>query len=433
MANEKIITFNDDGGWCWFQDKRTLMTEHHLIIGSFDSGNKDKNRQGNIELTSYDLKAHKIDRFILHHENEIHKKIDWCDDHCAPALLVCEDNHILTAYSKHHKDNKIYFRRSKKPLSGSSFYDEEVIAPSLNSLVTYNNLFLINENGRNSIYNFFRGLDDSFMPSLIASEDDGLTWTISRQLINSDQNARHRPYIKFSTHNINTIHFAYTNGHPRDYDNNIYHGFYRDGKLWTSSGNEINSLLSGLSKVDDGTIVFKGNSDNVAWISDIQVSENGFPSIVFSVQKDGAGMPRGQGGFDHRYYYAYFDGSKWVCNEIAFAGHRLYSGEDDYTGLISIDPSDLKTVYLSANVDPKSGELLINKKQENRYEIFKGTTVNYTEWLWEPVTQNSFLDNIRPMVCCSEKRDKAVLWLRGKMKTFKDYEFEIVGFIQDSI
>src|SRR5438445_9918870 len=74
--------------------------------------------------------------------------------------------------------------------------------------------------------------------------------------------------------------------------------------------------------------------------------------VVITVQKDGRGLPRGQGGFDHRFDYARWDGSAWRGNEIAYAGTRLYAGEDDYTGLAAPDPNNPDVVHISTHDEP---------------------------------------------------------------------------------
>src|SRR6185436_9332398 len=104
----------------------------------------------------------------------------------------------------------------------------------------------------------------------------------------------------------------------------------------------------------DLTKVFAGDPDNVAWMTDIKLDRKKQPYVAFSVQKDGAGKPKGQGGMDHRFYYARFDGKQWNVQEIAHAGTRLYRNEDDYTGLVALHPSDPDVLYISTDADPVS-------------------------------------------------------------------------------
>jgi hypothetical protein len=176
--------------------------------------------------------------------------------------------------------------------------------------------------------------------------------------------------------------------------------------------------------------VFQGDPNNVAWISDIHVDAQGRPFLVFSVQKDSAGMAPGVGGNDFRYYYARWTGKQWAEREIAYGGSKLYPQEDDYTGNICVDPQDPSTVYISTNADPVTGKPLVSKADGQRHwEIFRGVTRDGAKWTWTAVTKDSAKDNIRPIVPIWKSRERAVLWLRGQMRTYTDYEFNVVGLI----
>ena len=150
--------------------------------------------------------------------------------------------------------------------------------------------------------------------------------------------------------------------------------------------------------------------------------------MVYSVQVDGAGKPKGTGGMDHRYRYAWFDGA-WHDHEVAFAGTRIYAGEDDYTGLICLNPQALNTVYFSSNADPKTGAALVSSVDGQRhYEIFKGVTEDGgATWKIKAVTKDSTRDNIRPNVPIGDPPGGALLWLRGKMTTYSNYDLEAVA------
>ena len=183
------------------------------------------------------------------------------------------------------------------------------------------------------------------------------------------------------------------------------------------------------------TTVFEGGGDvraDVAWTSDMELDEQGNPYMAFSVTKDP--IPLGerknihQGGFDHRYHYARWDGKQWHEYEIAYAGTRLYPGENEYTGLITLHPHNPNVVYISTDVDPKSGEpLMVNGTQ--RREIFRGSTRNGgATWKWKPITKNSSEDNIRPIVL-DYKGKELVIWLQGRYTTYRDYDLKVMGLV----
>lgn len=110
---------------------------------------------------------------------------------------------------------------------------------------------------------------------------------------------------------------------------------------------------------------------------------------LFSVQMDSAGLPSKQGGMDHRYHWAQWDGERWISREIARAGRRLYAGEDDYTGGICLHPDEPGTVFISSSVEPRTGEPLAS----GHYELFKGRrNAKSGDWTWESLTPGATED-----------------------------------------
>ncbi len=423
------IVFNDDGGWCWFEDERVIVHGGKLIIGSVAMGTKDPGRKGNIEVAVHDLASGKTSVHVLHRPASDPERKQWADDHNSPAFLVRPDGRILAMYAMHGPEEKIYYRLSGMH-DAASWGEEKIFVPSPSSRVTYSNLHLLaSENGgKGRIYDFFRGLNNSFKPSYAWSDDFGDTWQAGGVFLDVPAQFRHRPYAKYASNGRDTVHIAYTEGHPRDFDNSVYHILYRDGELRRSDGTPIRALPEGLKSPNEGTRVFQGDANNVAWTSDLHIDRRGRPYLAFSVQKNSAGLPAGQGGEDHRYRYARWTGAAWESEEIAYAGSKLYPGEDDYTGNVALDPHDPNIVYISTNADPVSGKALISRADGRRHwEIFQGRR-RAARWTWTPVTRDSSVDNIRPVVPLWPGRQFALLWLRGAMRAYTDYTFEIVGY-----
>jgi hypothetical protein len=251
--------------------------------------------------------------------------------------------------------------------------------------------------------------------------------------------------VKYASDGRDTIHMAYTEGHPRDFDNSVYHVALRAGVLHRSDGTPIRSLEEGLRAPHEGTRVFTGDPGHVAWVVDLELDAEGRPVIAYSVQKGSAGLPRGQGGDDHRYRIARWTGETWTDEEIAFAGTRLYSGEDDYTGGIALVPGDPTTVFISTDAHPETGVPLVSATDGRRHwEIYRGTRSSganearaagtATEagsrepsWRWTALTEASTSDNLRPIVPRAEGREPILLWLRGTYRSFTDYDLVVVG------
>jgi len=406
IHNNEPVVFNSDGGWCWFQDERALIDNGLLVFGSVSS-------TGDITLTHYDLDSGHGDTLTIHHEFQQ-------NDHAQPALMKRSDGRYLIAYSKHFGDYS-YWRISTEPNDPTQW--DSVNTINVGDRVTYSNLYHLTENGQT--YNFHRGID--WHPNVMVSDNEGDSWEYLGRLFVEDGE---RPYPRYATNGKNRVHFVTTNAHPRDYINNIYHGYIENDRIYTSDGIDL-GMIDG-SETDrttnDLTLIFEGDSTNVPWTSDIQVDEEGHPYIGYSVTKDR--ITTGEGGMDHRYRYARWDGSQWFDYEIAYAGSRLYPGEDEYTGLIALHPDNPDMVYISTDVHPDTGEPLISDANSVRhYEIFQGRTRDRgATWSWRAVTENSETDNIRPVIV-SDGNDWAVLWLRGEYRTYTDYNLEVVGSI----
>src|SRR3954452_11658509 len=82
-----LITFNDNGGWSWFQDERAIVdtsagTTGTIVVSSVGnaSGIGGATRNADVEVTSYDLATAAITRFTLANNLE-------ADDHDSAALV----------------------------------------------------------------------------------------------------------------------------------------------------------------------------------------------------------------------------------------------------------------------------------------------------------------------------------------------------------
>ncbi len=409
----------EDGGWCWFEDERALVLGGKLIVGTVASGRFDPEREGDIQVTVFDFASAQATTVELRDQLEL-------DDHDSPALLARPDGRLLAVYAKHGPENRFYCRISE-PGDPEAWGVEQTYAPSESTRLTYQNLYLLSAEGR--LYNFFRGLDNSFKPSYVYSDDLGESWQTGNVVIDVPTEFRHRPYVKYASNGVDSVHLLYTEGHPRNFDNSVYHAVYRSGRLRRTDGAEIRSLDEGLLSPEEGTRVFAGDANNVAWVSDLHLDDEGRPVGVFSVQKDSAQLPDGEAGEDLRYRYARWTGERWEQHEIAYGGGKLYPGEDDYAGNIALDPAALDTVYFSTDADPRTGEPLMSASDgRRRYEIYRGVTADGgASWSFEPITRDSEQDNLRPIVPAAPAGVRVVLWLRGEYRAYTDYDLEVVA------
>lgn len=440
------VTLKRNGGWCWFQDERVIVAGGKLVFGSVAGTNGAGSDRGDVEVTAVDLQTRDQQSFKLHPRFQ-------SDDHDVPALLELPDGRILATYQTHGGAPEISgtdlmrWRRTARPGDVSEWSEEQTLP--VGASVSYSNLFKLgSEDGR--IYLFHRGF--GFNPNYLISDDDGLTFRYGGRLLTWPKPVGNpgytgidggRPYVKYAQQGQDTVHVVTTEDHPRAFDNGIYHGFIRSGKWHGSDGREIAPLSQTREtpmKPTDLTCVFRGDADHVAWMCDMHLDRDGHPHILFSVQRGGSAdrgqRKAGSDGQDHRFHHARWDGTKWLVHEIAHAGRRLYSGEDDYTGLGAIVPHEPATVFISTDAHPDTGAPLVSATDGRRHwEIFRGLTKDAgTTWTWSPVTQNSTADNLRPIVPISP--DSAghpiVLWLRGSYRSYTDYELDVVGLLPET-
>ncbi|MCA9214779.1 MAG: BNR-4 repeat-containing protein [Planctomycetales bacterium] len=409
-----LITLNDNGAWSWFMDERAIVDRGRLVVGSvravknYDTGKDDPN-WGNVEVAVHDLASGETKTVVLHRHFEQ-------DDHDTPAFLALPDGRYVCVYTKHGVELKVYCHHSapNDPLMWGNpriFSSPGQAERFGGDSVTYSNLFRFSS-GR--IFNFYRGVGHD--PNYMYSDDNGQSWTYGGRVMKGRDG--YSPYLKY-VQDGDVIHFVTTEDHPRNYDNSLYHGFLRDGQLCKSDGSVVAELSANERtnvRTWDFTRIFLGDPDNVAWMTDVELDSKQRPVVLFSVQKDGRGLPPRQGGNDLRYHYARWNGHRWQQTEIAHAGTRLYPFEDDYTGLAAIHPSDPTTVYISTNADPVTGTPLISHADQKRhYELFGGKSDDGGQtWRWTPITANSTKDNLRPIVPKWQDDRTAIVWMRGR-------------------
>jgi len=410
----RIVVLNEDTSWCWFQDNRAIIDGDQLLFTGVTS-------KGANTVSSFNMATGQ--RQIIVVNNQTFE----ADDHNVGVLLRRPDGKYLNVYAGHGDESKMRYRISSLP-GDISTWDEESVAET-GGKTSYSNVYRLGKSG--ITYNFHRGIGQD--PNYMVSEDDGETWRYGGQVFAF----KGRPYLRYASNNKDRIHFITTEEHPRHYNNSIYYGYIENDQLYKSGDEHVGALSSKPTTIlspKNFTCVYDGDSTtrtNVAWTSDIKLDKQGFPYIAFSVTKDPIALGETRntevGGFDNRYHYARWDGSKWSEYEIAYAGTRLYAGENEYTGLITLHPNDPDIVYISTNVNPETGEPLVKGKQH--HEIFQGVTKDKgASWKWTAITEKSTSDNIRPIVVSSDKYD-AVLWLNGTYTTYKIYDLKAVAMV----
>jgi hypothetical protein len=438
LAKANIITLATDGAWTWFNDPRAIYDNGTLYFGYV------RNEDGRTVLSAFQPRtAHRTDLWISTQTEK--------DDHDNPGLLLKQDGRILAIYSRHNTDQFFSFRTSTKPHPDSpADWSPEQRIPASGAGVTYANPFQLSAE-RGKIYNFTRDLN--FNPTVFASTNGGETWPPPRLFIETGS-GRTRPYVKYCSDSNRRIDFLYTDGHPRDVKNSLYHAFYQQGALYKTDGSLLKSfndipLLH--SSGQRGSVIYQYSetaasdpNDHIpsgrAWCWEIAYQTDGHPFCVFSVRRDHV---TGTNWFDRRIYYSYarWTGKDWQKRFIAHAGRNLYRAEEDYAGGICLDPDDANVVYISSNAANPfnlSDTDHVPLRADDRYEIWKGTTRDGgLSFDWQPVTSNSSADNLRPYVPRHSRagvppaHNPTLLSLRGVYRSYTSHDCSIVGLFPE--
>ena len=407
-AQTSPIVFSNNAGYCWYQDERAIIDNNQLIFASvpYPSGDND--------VITYNLSSGTISTF------DLHAALD-ADDHSAAALIVRPDGRIEAVYCTHGNDELMRYRISTYAGDTSSWGAEQTFTANTDSYnVTYSNVYRVSSTG--ITYDFYRG--QAYNPNVLTSSDNGNTWSYAGRLVRT-ASAGIRPYVKYASNGTDKVWFTYTDGHPDEANTpicNIYVAYLQGTNIYNSYGTLIGTLSSsGGIAPSAGTKVFTADSNDHAWTSDMQLDSNGYPVLAYSVR---IGPNSGSTeGTDIRYRYSRFDGTTWHDYQIAYAGSCLYSGQWSYSGLISLNPSDPNTVYISTNADPVTGVALTSSADGKRhYEVYRGFTDNNgASWTWTPITANSTLDNIRPNLPIWDNQHTALYWLKGTYTSYTNY------------
>jgi hypothetical protein len=355
-----------------------------------------------------------------------------------PAICYLGGNEVLAMWQGHGAEPFIHHQTYK--LTGAPVSMDERLF--VGDVATYSNVFRLPESS--VVLNFHRGV--GYNPNYAVSRDNGASFDYGGRLIywpqpsQSDRNYTGldggRPYVVYCQAG-HRIHFAIVEDHPRAYDNSVYHGYIEGDAVFNSYGARLGPLPAGGALPNysyaELTKVFDGRVDAVAWVSDIVAADDGRVAIVFSVQRDGGGTRTelGAGGGDLRYHYAYFDDGKWTEFEVACGGCCLYPGEDDYSGLIAVNPSNPSQIAISSNRCPVNNFPLRSEADgKQHYETFLGevdvTTRSVQLWA---LTTNSTEDQIRPLFSRSlTGGPNALLWMAGIYRSYTDFSTRVVGF-----
>jgi hypothetical protein len=326
-ASAETAAFAPSGAWTYFTEPRAVNHEgrhRRTYAGWVDA-------RGQILASSYDHRSGTRTRAVLRSHFQV-------DDHNNPSITVRPDGRLLAFYSGHAGDN-LFYRLSRRPEDVTAWGRERRMRRNTHGPHGYTYptpIWLARE--RRPLFLFWRG--GNFEPAFSTSRQ-GMRWSRPRRLIDGQGQ---RPYVVFDSNGQDTIHMAFTNGHPDERTSSIFYAAYRRGGFEAADGRSIGGrgeLPIEPSAAD--SVYFAAAGDPPAWAYDVGVGADGRPVILYAT------FPSPD---DHRYHYARWNGVSWESFQITAAGPTIDSvSEKYYAGGLVLDSRDASVVYLSRQVD----------------------------------------------------------------------------------
>ncbi len=388
---------DDEGAWCWFADPRSISYKN-------EEGTLDFSIIGYIDIHG-SIKAMQIDH-LTDTVNEVLIRTNiQPDDHNNPTFLVLPDERIIVFYSRHTDEACFWYRVTEKKGDLTTLGEEKCLNTSANT--TYPSPFLM-ENDPDHIYLMWRGINWHPTIAKLSIPDENGNTAFTYGPYQMVQSTAARPYAKYSSNGVDKLYVTYTLGHPDNEANNWV--FFNqinieDMTLEDVNGNTMTTIANGVLNVNASNsnqshiVVAEGMRD---WVWQVAEGSDGYPVIAL-VKING-------GKTSHDYYYAKWNGTKWVITFLANGGghfHQTGGLEMCYSGGMAIDPDNTNVMYCSVPVEGAFGRV---------YEIIKytmsddGTRIVDTE----QITKNSVKNNVRPFILPnSEGKDIRLVWMYG--------------------
>jgi hypothetical protein len=385
----QIVTWSP-GSWSWFGDPRAVHVggrPGETIVGWISW-------TGAVTVGAYKpqvglLRAKVVGR-VYH------------DDHSDPSILVEPDGR-LTAFWSGHNGAQMYYRTTIRPGDIRAWTPVGHVhqhMPGSNGFTYPNPVLVPAEN--DEAYLFWRGADRSID---FARRTRGRAWGRAHVAVRA---AGERPYLKVADNGQDTIALAFTNGHPRDAVTSLFYAAYRHGSLWTAGGRRIARLGNPPIAPRRAQLVYDAHAGHAsAWVWDIALGRRQRPVIVYAT------FPTRTHAI---YWYAVFNGSRWVSHRMTDGGGSISPGtiEYEYAGGIALDHANPSTVYLSIQV-------------HGGWEIQRWTTADGgVHWTRRTVVGADRTDNVRPVVPRGyDGGPMGLLWLRGDYNSYTTYKTSI--------
>src|SRR4029079_8322994 len=123
----------------------------------------------------------------------------------------------------------------------------------------------------------------------------------------------------YDSNNLDRIGVAFTDGHPRNVDNNIYYTYIKNGAYYAANGSKIKDLSAGAITPADMSASSGGAA--VVWDHTANVPTQGPTSGIWDVATDATGHPviafaTFPSDERHQYHWARWTGSEWEAHTL---------------------------------------------------------------------------------------------------------------------
>jgi autotransporter-associated beta strand protein len=460
------IVFNTNGGWSWFSDSRAIIVNNQVILGTIAGFTGNGSTGGDVDVTSYNLTTHALTETLLHSALEQ-------DDHDDPAFTVLPDGRIMVLYQTHGSTNDTLWRVSTSAGETTSWNPEQT------SVVNVTN----DGNGNTYANPFYLSVPNEVVSASRAIGYDP-NYSVFTNLTNTTPTFTYgghwmywknpntggaltggngRPYLKYASNGTDRIWFATTEDSPQNYLNSLYCGYMQftntgAGSVYTSTGTLLGGLSTGTAPTGGSNPPTSGNAGDitsgtgksylptdftpivkanavyngvdltgkyVGWASSMQLDSAGDPYVGFVVVDNTTGAY----GNDLEYYYAHFDGASWQVHRVGYAGLPLYNGQNQYAGLMTVDPLDPNRIFISSDVDPVTKASLLGPDGKQHWQIFEGnSTDGGATWGWTQLTDTAS-DNLRPVATSNPDGTEALAWERGTYTSYTSWNTSMVAVV----
>lgn len=406
------IPYASNGAWCWFNNPRAIERDHITTFASMSN-------TGEADLTQLNHITNTETHFTVATGEAV-------DDHSVPSVTFLGDGRIIVFWTQHSvADVPVRYRVSRYANEITNWGPVHTLPVQVAGQTRYAYPDPVVNRADGRLYLFWRA---GIRPGVFAVSWTGLNdlvrWEPAHVLMRNPDGVD-RPYWDVDYDDHGGINIVITDGNPNEVktNNNVYFANLRhasNGKLSLYTTTATSYAGRFRHYVSDGAwnitsknldVIQHASIDYNGWLWDLAHSADGNP-IVASV---------GLASTSDQYarYIAWRPGVGWVNRMITDMGGTIATPtrEPNYSPGIAIDHHQPSQFYIATMTS------------DGHREISQYTTTDYGQhWAAVAVTENSAVDNVRPVVPRGAGDGVAsLLWMAGTYTHWTVFGTEITG------